>query len=56
MAKKNDKARHRRACKKLLKQANKAYAALRNDPKAWSEELEERTLWEATLFDGLEEL
>jgi predicted transcriptional regulator len=35
---------------------NRAYAALRNDPKAWAEELAERKLWDATLADGLEDL
>jgi predicted transcriptional regulator len=28
---------------------------LRQDPKAWAEELEERRLWECTLMDGLED-
>ncbi|WP_414620132.1 hypothetical protein [Calothrix sp. CCY 0018] len=35
--------------------ANKAYDALRNNPEAWQEELQERQLWENTLADGLEE-
>ena len=34
--------------------ANEAYLRLRNDPKAWQEELEERRLWEATLLDGID--
>lgn len=34
---------------------NAAYTALREDPEAWKEELEERALWEATLADGLDE-
>ena len=34
---------------------NADFAALRADPVAWKEELEERKLWEATLADGLEE-
>ncbi|MBI3247324.1 MAG: toxin-antitoxin system protein [Deltaproteobacteria bacterium] len=32
------------------------FAALRNNPKAWQEEQEERAVWEATLSDGLGEL
>ncbi|MGF1673200.1 MAG: type II toxin-antitoxin system ParD family antitoxin [Rivularia sp. (in: cyanobacteria)] len=39
----------------FLELANKAYEALRNNPEAWEEELEERQLWEKTLADGLEE-
>ena len=31
------------------------FAALRQDPEAWGEELRERQLWEATLGDDLEE-
>ncbi len=30
------------------------YAALKADPEAWAEELEERELWETTLADGLD--
>src|SRR5271156_6416791 len=33
---------------------NADYAVLRADPEAWSEELVERKLWEATLMDGLD--
>jgi predicted transcriptional regulator len=33
---------------------DEAYAALQNDPEAWSEELAERAAWEITLADGLE--
>ncbi len=39
----------------LLEATNAAYARLRADPKAWSEELREREAWEATLDDGLED-
>ncbi len=39
---------------RLLKEANAAYLSLRKDPEAWSEELEERRSWEATLADDLE--
>lgn len=38
--------------KRLLEQANAGYAALRDDPQAWQEELAERTQWESTLADG----
>jgi predicted DNA-binding protein len=31
--------------KRLLEMGNQAYAALRNDPKAWKRELAERKLW-----------
>ena len=31
------------------------FAALRNDPDAWDEEMRERQAWEATLGDDLEE-
>ena len=34
---------------------NADFAALRADPIAWQEELEERKVWDATLSDGLEE-
>jgi predicted transcriptional regulator len=43
---------YRRRC--FLEAANADYAALRADPAAWAEELEERRLWDATLLDGLE--
>jgi len=39
----------------LMDRANEAYAALRADPKAWQEELDERALWEVTLADGLDD-
>lgn len=39
---------------KFWKDCNEAYARLRNDPKAWKEELEERKAWEVTLADGLD--
>lgn len=38
----------------MLRQLNVDYAALRKDKKAWNEELKERSLWENTLSDGLE--
>jgi len=40
--------------RQILAQGNLAYAALRADPAAWAEELEERAAWEATVADGLE--
>ena len=41
--------------KLLLEMGNRAYAALKEDPKAWERELAERKLWEKTLADGLDE-
>ena len=40
--------------KLFLEKANEAFAALRNNPQAWQEELEERSAWDVTLTDGLE--
>lgn len=40
----------------FLDAADAAYATLRQDPKAWQAELDERMLWEATLSDGLDTL
>jgi hypothetical protein len=37
------------------KQVNSACKALRNDPIAWQKELEERSAWDATLADGIDE-
>lgn len=45
--------RYRRQC--FLEEAHRAFAALRSDPEAWAEELEERAAWESTLLDGVEE-
>ncbi len=39
----------------FLEDVNRAYAALRADPKAWAEELAERRAIEGTLSDGLED-
>jgi hypothetical protein len=39
----------------MLEETNRAYAALRSDPKRWAEEQAERADWEATLADGLED-
>jgi hypothetical protein len=41
--------------KRLLELGNEAYARLRNDPDAWTEEINERRIWDATLSDGLSE-
>jgi predicted DNA-binding protein len=38
---------------KFLDDVNTAYAALRNDPKAWKLEQAERALWDKTMADGL---
>jgi len=38
----------------FLEAANQAYIALRNKSEAWQEELEERSLWDTTLEDGLD--
>ena len=39
---------------RILEASNLAYAALKQDPKAWQVELAEREAWDATLADGLE--
>ena len=44
---------YRRRC--FLREANEAYKALRNDPKVWKAELQERRAWDAALSDGLDE-
>jgi hypothetical protein len=41
--------------RRILEMTNAAYAALRDDPDAWREELAVRQEWDATLADGLEE-
>lgn len=41
---------YRRKC--FLEETNRAFAALKQDPKAWKAELKERKAWEATLGDG----
>jgi hypothetical protein len=40
--------------KVFLDSLNADFAALRVDPKAWAEELAERTAWSSTDTDGLE--
>jgi predicted transcriptional regulator len=44
---------YQRKC--FLEGLNADFATLRNNPKAWQEELEERALWDSTLADGLAE-
>lgn len=39
----------------LLEGLAEDYRKLRADPKAWTEELKERALWDQTLLDGLED-
>ncbi len=41
--------------KYFWEQTNAAYAALRKNPKEWKEELAERSAWDMTLSDGLED-
>jgi hypothetical protein len=49
-----DKALDAYRQKVFFEQLNAGYAAMRADPQAWAEELEERRLWDATLMDGLD--
>lgn len=37
----------------FLKRANEAYAALREKPEAWQEEIAEREAWDVVLYDGI---
>jgi predicted transcriptional regulator len=39
----------------FLKKANEAYAALREEPEAWQEEIAEREAWDVILSDGIKE-
>lgn len=39
---------------KFLEEANAAFAALRNNREAWTEEQQERDLWDLASGDGLE--
>jgi len=39
---------------KFLEEANAAFAALRSNPEAWSDEQQERQIWDHTTGDGLE--
>lgn len=49
-----DRALERYRRENFLRAANADFEALRCDPKAWKDELQERELWERTLADGLE--
>lgn len=40
---------------RFLREANAAYAALRNNPKTWKAELDERREWDTTMADGQED-
>ena len=40
---------------RFLMELNASFAALRENPEAYEEELEERRAWDATLSDGLED-
>ena len=40
---------------RLLEETGRAYAALRDDPKAWCAELAEREAWSTTLGDDVKE-
>ena len=37
---------------RFLHEANKAYSVLKENPKNWKAEMEERKQWETTLSDG----
>jgi hypothetical protein len=49
-----DKAIERYRRESFLRAANRDFAALKSNPKAWKEELREREVWEQTLADGLD--
>jgi hypothetical protein len=38
--------------RRFLQEANKAYSVLKENPKTWKVEQEERKQWETTLSDG----
>ena len=38
----------------FLEETSRSFEALKEDPEAWREELEERALWEASLADGVD--
>jgi predicted DNA-binding protein len=40
---------------RILEQANQAYAALKSDPEAWQKLLDERSEWDDTLADDLDD-
>ena len=49
-----DKAVEAYRRQRFLNESNRAFAALRANPKAWKAEWAERRAWEMTLADGLE--
>jgi hypothetical protein len=49
-----DRAIERYRRESFLRAANDEYAALKQDAKAWKQELQEREIWESTSADGLE--
>ena len=50
-----DKAVENYRRESLLRQTNKAFAVLRNDPSGWEDEQRERNDWNITLNDGLDD-
>jgi len=50
-----DKAIEAYRRQRFLSEANAAFQALRSNPEAWKSEQEERTEWNSTLADGLED-
>ena len=50
-----DKAIEEYRRRQFLEGLSADFAALRKDPKAWQQELDERAEWDATLGDGLED-
>jgi hypothetical protein len=43
------------AREQFLREANEAYARLKENPEAWKEMMDEHKEWDATLADGLDE-
>lgn len=41
--------------KLFWEQVSQEFTSLREDPRSWKHELEERAAWDATLSDGLED-
>jgi hypothetical protein len=49
-----DRAIERYRRERFLRAANGDFQALKSDPRAWKQEVQERQLWEQTLADGLD--
>ena len=49
-----DRAIERYRRESFLRAANGDFQALKSDPRAWKQEVQERQLWEQTLADGLD--